>query len=90
MTDDQNVIATLLRFKMGDHVIKHGEDSIFEGYIVAAFVKLNGKTVRYVVENDDGVLHIASEKQLKFIAEPRINDDPTNRNPGGTSPEPNL
>jgi hypothetical protein len=85
MTDDQNVIAALLRFKMGDHVIKQGEDSMFEGYVVSAFVKLNGKTVRYVVENDDGVLHIASEKQLKWIA-----DDPTNRNPGGTAPEPNL
>jgi hypothetical protein len=56
---------------MGDHVLKQGEDSIFEGYVVSAFLKLNNKTVRYVVENEDGVLHIASEKQLKFIADIR-------------------
>jgi hypothetical protein len=67
---EQQTIAALLRFKMGDHVLKQGEDSIFEGYVVSAFLKLNNKTVRYVVENEDGVLHIASEKQLKFIAEP--------------------
>jgi hypothetical protein len=31
-----------------------------------AFVKRNHKTVRYVIENDDGVLHIASEKQSQL------------------------
>jgi hypothetical protein len=49
-------------------VLKVGEDSTFEGVIVSVFTKRNGRTVRYVVENDDGVLHIASLKQLKWIA----------------------
>ena len=51
----------LLKFIVGQRVVKQGEDSRFEGEVVACFVKRNLKTVRYVVENDDGVLHIASE-----------------------------
>jgi hypothetical protein len=43
---------------------------------VAAFVKRNMRTLRYVVENDDGVLHIASERQLRLAM-------PT-RTPGAT------
>jgi hypothetical protein len=34
--------------------------------VVAAFVKRHLKTLRYVIENDDGVLHIASERQLRL------------------------
>jgi hypothetical protein len=45
---------------------KQGEDSRFEGEVVACFVKRDRKTVRYVIENDDGVLHIASERQLRL------------------------
>jgi hypothetical protein len=33
---------------------------------VAAFVKRNMRTLRYVIESDDGVLHIASERQLRL------------------------
>jgi hypothetical protein len=51
-------------FYIGERVVKLGEDSRFEGVVVSVFMKRNRKTVRYVVENDDGVLHIASEKQL--------------------------
>ena len=58
-----------VEYKVGDHVLKVGEDSKFEGAVVAVFTKRNGKTVRYVVENDDGVLHIASAKQLKWLAD---------------------
>ena len=46
--------------------MKEGEDSRFEGEVVACFVKRNLKTVRYVVENNDGVLHIPGEKQLRL------------------------
>jgi hypothetical protein len=53
---------------VGDHVMKIGEDSVFEGHVVSVFTKRNGKTVRYVIENEDGVLHIANPKQLKFIS----------------------
>ena len=44
----------LLKFVVGQRVIKQGEDSRFEGEVVACFIKRNLKTVRYVVENDDG------------------------------------
>jgi hypothetical protein len=57
--------AAVPDFRVGQRVLKQGEDSRFEGEVVACFVKRNQKTVRYVVENDDGVLHIASEKQLR-------------------------
>jgi hypothetical protein len=56
----------LMKFVVGQRVVKEGEDSRFEGEVVAAFVKRNLKTLRYVVENDDGVLHIASERQLRL------------------------
>jgi hypothetical protein len=44
----------LMKFIVGQRVIKQGEDSRFEGEVVA------------VVENDDGVLHIANERQLRL------------------------
>ena len=56
----------LMKFIVGQRVVKQGEDSRFEGEVVAAFVKRNLKTLRYVVENDGGVLHIASERQLQL------------------------
>jgi hypothetical protein len=55
-----------MKFIVGQRVIKQGEDSRFEGEVVAAFVKRDLKTLRYVVENDDGVLHIANERQLRL------------------------
>ena len=63
----------LLKFIVGQRVVKQGEDSRFEGEVVACFVKRNNKTVRYVVENDEGVLHIAGEAQLRLAMpeEPR-------------------
>jgi hypothetical protein len=54
-----------MTFSVGQKVEKRGEDSHFVGIIVAKFLKRNQKTVRYVVENDDGILHITSERQLK-------------------------
>jgi hypothetical protein len=60
----------LMKFIIGQRVIKQGEDSRFEGEIVACFLKRNLKTIRYVVENDGGVLHIASERQL-LLAVPK-------------------
>ena len=56
----------LMKFIVGQRVVKQGEDSRFEGEVVACFLKRNLKTIRYVVENDDGVLHIASERQLRL------------------------
>ena len=56
----------LMKFVVGQRVVKEGEDSRFEGEVVAAFVKRNMRTLRYVIESDDGVLHIASERQLSL------------------------
>jgi len=60
----------LMKFIVGQRVIKQGEDSRFEGEVVACFLKRNLKTIRYVVEDDGGVLHIASERQL-LLAMPK-------------------
>lgn len=52
------------QFKVGDAVSKAGGDYRFDGVVVAAFPKLSG-AVRYVVEDDRGVLHIYSAANLK-------------------------
>ena len=54
-------------FAVGDRVVKRGEDSVFGGTIVCVFTKLNGRTVRYVVESAGGILHITSAKQLSHV-----------------------
>ncbi len=51
--------------KLLDKVSKVGGDYRFDGTIVAVFTKLSG-VVRFVVEDDRGVLHIYSEKNLKI------------------------
>lgn len=50
---------------VGDKVEKVGGDYIFDGIVVSVFEKLSGK-IRYVVEDDRGILHIFSDKQLKL------------------------
>lgn len=55
--------------KQGDQVEKVGGDYTFVGEIVASFHKKSG-AVRFVVEDDRGVLHIYSGKNLR-IASPR-------------------
>ena len=49
-----------LKFLVGQRVVKQGEDSRFEGEVVSCFLKRNQHTLR------DGVLHIASERQLSL------------------------
>jgi hypothetical protein len=51
---------------VGDRVIKAGGDYRFEGQVVSVFRKLGGQ-IRYVVENDDGILHIFSPAQLVTV-----------------------
>jgi hypothetical protein len=67
-----NMDRILLKFVVGQRVVKEGEDSRFEGEVVSCFVKRNHKTTRYVVESDDGVLHIASEKMLRLVSPKRL------------------
>lgn len=51
-------------YYVGDHCIKIGGDYSMEGTIVASFKKLSGK-FRYILEDDRGILHIFSAKQLE-------------------------
>ena len=53
------------QFKVGDKVEKVGGDYIFVGVVVSVFQKLSG-AVRLVVEDDRGVLHVYSEKNLRM------------------------
>jgi len=59
-------------FQIYDRVIKDGGDYTFRGQVVAIFQKKSG-AVRYVVENDDGILHIFSAANLTLLSrhEPR-------------------
>jgi hypothetical protein len=60
----------LMKFIVGQRVVKEDEDSRFEGQVVACFVKRDMKTLRYVIENDDGVLHIARQLRLAMPEAP--------------------
>lgn len=53
------------QFAVGDYVSKVGGDYTFDGVVVAVFKKLSG-AIRLVVEDDRGVLHVYSEKNLKL------------------------
>lgn len=53
------------KFNVGDKVSKVGGDYTFDGTVVSVFTKLSG-VVRLVVEDDRGVLHVYSEKNLKI------------------------
>ncbi len=56
-------------YKVGDKVRKTSGDYKFSGTVVSVFFKKSG-AVRYVVENDDGLLFIFNGSQLDF--EPEI------------------
>lgn len=56
-------------FKVGDLVRKTGGDYSFLGVVVAIFTKRNRETVRVVVENGAGILHIFNPKQLTMEEE---------------------
>jgi len=51
-------------FKRGDKVIKKEGDYTFTGTVVVSFFKFSGQ-LRYVVEDDRGLLLIMSPKQLE-------------------------
>lgn len=54
---------------VGDKVSKTGGDYHFDGTIVSEFRKISG-LIRYVVEDDRGVLHIYSAKNLTRNSHP--------------------
>lgn len=53
-------------FKVGDKVLKDSGDYRYRGEVVAVFAKKSG-AVRLVVENEDGMLFIFNESQLKHV-----------------------
>lgn len=53
----------MVAIRTNDEVRKVGGDYRFDGTVVAVFQKLSGQ-VRFVVEDDRGVLHIFSEAQI--------------------------
>lgn len=53
------------RFLVGDKVKKVGGDYTFVGVVVARFTKLSG-LIRYVVEDDRGVLHVYNDRNLEW------------------------
>jgi hypothetical protein len=59
------------KFQVGDRVHKDSGDYTFEGEVVAAFAKKSG-TVRYVVEDDRGLLFIFNESSLKLFNESSV------------------
>lgn len=54
------------KFEVGDTVEKKSSDSFFCGMVVAVFPKVNG-TMRLVVENPDGILHVMSPSQVERV-----------------------
>ena len=56
--------------RVGDLVEFSGEDSYYKGTIVCIFTKLNGKSVRLIVEDDRGLLLIKGPKQAKLLNRP--------------------
>lgn len=53
-------------FSVGDYVRKESGDYRFEGWVDCVFPKRSGQ-VRYVVEDNRGVLFIFAEKNLKLV-----------------------
>jgi len=54
------------KYDIGQRFRKTGGDYSFEGVIVAAFKKKTG-LIRYVGENEDGLLFIFNEKSIEPI-----------------------
>lgn len=54
------------KFKVGDYVIKRSGDYTYEGVIVACFTKQSG-VVRFVVEDERGLLLIMAPHQLSLV-----------------------
>ena len=53
-----------MKYEIGDRVAKLSGDYRYRGVVVSIFRKRSG-VVRYVVENDDGMLFIFNEGQLQ-------------------------
>lgn len=52
---------------VGDQIIKMSGDYVFAGTIVSVFAKRNKVALRYVIENDDGMLMIMNASQFEVV-----------------------
>lgn len=57
--------ANNTEFQIGDKVAKRTGDYVFFGIVIGVFRKRDNRSVRYAVENDDGVVLILNAKQLE-------------------------
>lgn len=55
--------------QVGDLVEFSGEDSYYKGVIVCIFTKLDGKSVRLIVEDDRGLLLIKSPARAILVSD---------------------
>ncbi len=55
-----------IKFERGDRVKKVGGDYTYKGFIVSIIHKRSGQ-IRYVVEDDRGMLFIFNEKSLELL-----------------------
>ena len=54
-----------MKFKLGEKVQKVGGDYIYEGVVAGIVYKTSGQ-IRYVIEDDRGMLFIFNEKNLQL------------------------
>lgn len=66
-------MSTHIKLKRGYKVAKRSGDYTFFGWIVAIFKKRSGQ-IRYVVEDERGLLLIMNEQQLQFVSRGRKRD----------------
>lgn len=57
------VRTEIMKFKLGERVIKTSTGYAFSGIVIGVFKKLNGK-IRYAIENGEGIVHIFNENSL--------------------------
>lgn len=60
-------------FHIGDYVEKVRKNYRFSGTIVAEFLNMSTGKMHYVVETDEGVLHISVGKKLKMKDQEALN-----------------
>ena len=56
-------------FQVGDKVAKRSGDYYFDGIVVGVVRKRDNRSVRYVVEDDNGLLLILNARQLEAYGE---------------------
>lgn len=78
----------MILFERGDRVEKVGGDYSFEGVVVSEVKKRSG-AIRYVVEDDRGLLFIFNSSQIRKCGQSSGSEDSGQPSPAGPdAPEP--